>query len=72
VDGVNGFLCEEGAEALAAKLEKLMADRTLRAAMGQAARESMKQYAPEAIWDAWEKLLEETGNHTSNLADNSI
>jgi hypothetical protein len=27
--------------------------------MGQAARESMKQYAPEAIWDAWEKLLEE-------------
>ena len=68
VDGVNGFLCEEGAEDLANKLEKLMADRALRIQMGQAARESMKQYAPEAIWDAWETLLEETGNHAFNIA----
>ena len=58
-DGVNGFLCEEGPEDLAAKLDRLMGDRALRVRMGQAARESMKQYAPEAIWDAWEKLLEE-------------
>lgn len=58
-DGVNGYLCEEGPEDLAAKLDRLMGDRTLRVRMGQAARESMKQYAPEAIWDAWEKLLEE-------------
>ena len=36
-----------------------MGDRALRVRMGQAARESMKQYAPEAIWDAWEKLLED-------------
>ena len=57
-DGVNGFLCEEGPEDLAAKLDRLMGDRALRVRMGQAARESMKQYAPEAIWDAWEKLLE--------------
>ena len=58
-DGVNGFLCEEGSEDLAAKLDRLMGDRALRARMGQAARDSMKQYAPEAIWDAWENLLEE-------------
>ena len=58
-DGVNGFLCEEGPEDLAAKLDRLMGDRALRVRMGQAARESMKQYAPEAIWDAWEKLLED-------------
>ena len=58
-DGVNGFLCEEGPEDLAAKLDRLMGDRALRVRRGQAARESMKQYAPEAIWDAWEKLLED-------------
>ena len=58
-DGVNGFLCEEGPEDLAAKLDRLMGDRALRVRMGQAARESMQQYAPEAIWDAWEKLLED-------------
>ena len=58
-DGVNGFLCDEGPEDLAAKLDRLMGDRALRVRMGQAARESMKQYAPEAIWDAWEKLLED-------------
>ena len=57
-DGVNGYLCEEGPEDLAAKLDRLMGDRALRARMGQAARDSMKQYAPEAIWDAWETLLE--------------
>lgn len=56
-DGVNGFLCEEGSEDLAAKLDLLMGNQALRARMGQAARESMKQYAPEAIWNAWETLL---------------
>ena len=59
-DGVNGFLCEEGPGDLADKLDRLMGDRALRVRMGQAARESMKQYAPEAIWDAWENLLETT------------
>ena len=58
-DGVTGFLCEDGPEDLAAGLARLMEDRALRTRMGQAARDSMKQYAPEAIWDAWEKLLEE-------------
>ena len=58
-DGVNGFLCEDGAEDLAVKLDRLMGDRALRARMGQAARDSMKQYAPEAIWSAWEKLMED-------------
>ena len=56
-DGVNGFLCEDGIDDLAEKLKKLMESRELRITMGQAARESMKQYAPEAIWDEWEALL---------------
>ena len=58
-DNINGFLCEDGAEDLAANLDRLMGDRALRARMGQAARDSMKQYAPEAIWNAWERLLKE-------------
>ncbi|MBP3265041.1 MAG: glycosyltransferase [Acidaminococcaceae bacterium] len=58
-DNINGFLCEDGAEDLAVNLDRLMGDRALRARMGQAARDSMKQYAPEAIWNAWEKLMED-------------
>ena len=58
-DNINGFLCEDGAEDLAVNLDRLMGDRALRVQMGQAARNSMKQYAPEAIWNAWEKLMED-------------
>ncbi len=59
-DGVDGYLCEDGAEDFRDKLRSLMADRALRIRMGKAARASMAAYAPERIWDAWEKLLEET------------
>lgn len=66
-DGVNGFLCEDGAADFAAKLDQLMGNRVLRIQMGQAARASMRQYAPEAIWDAWEKLLENCKANTQYL-----
>lgn len=57
VDGVNGFLCEDGIDDFAEKLKILMQDAVLRKKMGQNARESMKQFAPEKIWDEWEDLI---------------
>lgn len=58
-DGENGFLCEKGVDAFAQALEKLMSDEELREKMGKAAKEDMKHYAPEKIWDMWEKLIEQ-------------
>lgn len=57
VDGVNGFLCEDDINDFAEKLKILMQDAVLRKKMGQNARESMKQFAPEKIWDEWEDLI---------------
>ena len=56
-DGKTGFLVQDGVEPLAEALDKLMSDKALRIQMGQAAKESMAQYAPEKIWDAWEDLM---------------
>ena len=58
-DGENGFLCGNGVDAFAQALEKLMSDEKLRKKMGKAAKEDMKQYAPDKIWDMWEKLIEQ-------------
>lgn len=57
IDGYNGFLCEDGIDDFAEKLKILMQDAELRKKMGQNARESMKQFAPEKIWDEWEDLI---------------
>jgi len=57
VDGVNGFLTDNTPEDFAAKLKVLMDDQKLRATMGRAGHEMMKQYAPDKVWDQWEKLL---------------
>lgn len=61
VDGVNGILCNDGVAPLTMALDRLMGDRELRIQMGMQARESMKQYAPELIWDQWESLLLNVG-----------
>lgn len=58
-DGVTGFLCDDGVESLSLALEKLMRDKNLRTIIGQNAKRQMAQYAPKAIWDKWEDLLEE-------------
>nr|WP_304257674.1 glycosyltransferase [Phascolarctobacterium succinatutens] len=58
-DGENGFLCEDGADAFAQALEKLISDEELRNKMGKAAKEDMKQYDSEKIWDMWEKLIKQ-------------
>ena len=57
-DGENGFLAEDGVEALAEKMQQLMSDQELRQCMGKAAHESMKQYAAENIWGQWEELID--------------
>lgn len=58
-DGVTGILTQDGAAAYAEGLRRLMADQGLRKRMGDAARESMRPYSADAIWNRWEKLLEE-------------
>ena len=60
-DGINGYLCDDGIEDFRNKLCQLMKDTNLRVAMGKAARQSMKVYAPGKIWDTWEALLEKYG-----------
>lgn len=57
VDSVNGFLCDDGADALAEKLEILMSERELRVNFGAAARESVKKYDCHTIWNTWNELL---------------
>ena len=58
IDGQNGFLCQDGIDDLTTKLKILMTDQELRVKMGQAARKSMAAYAPEKIWNQWDRLLE--------------
>ncbi len=57
-DGETGLLCDDGVQPLAAALDKLMGDQTLRTQMGKAAKADMAQYAPQRIWDQWEELME--------------
>jgi len=57
-DGYNGFLADDGVESFAQAMEKLMQDRELRVSMGQNARESVRQYSSENVWNQWEMLLQ--------------
>lgn len=56
-DGENGFLCEDGIDDFAIKLETLIKNQELRIKMGAKAHEDMKEYAPSKIWDMWEKVI---------------
>lgn len=60
IDGQTGVLTDDGAEAYAEGLRKLMQDRELRVKLGGNARKEMQPYNATAIWDSWEKLLKET------------
>lgn len=59
IDGYNVFLCDDGINDLADKLKILMSDAELRKKMGQNAHESMKKFAPEKVWDQWNRLIKE-------------
>lgn len=58
-DGHNGYLVDDGVEPFAEALEKLMQDEEKRKIFGKNAKEDMKQYAPDIIWDKWEALIKE-------------
>ena len=60
VDGKNGILCDDGVEPLAGAILELMKDEEKRKRYGDNAKQSMAGYAPEVIWDMWDKLLQET------------
>lgn len=61
-DGYNGYLVNDGIIPFAEALEKLMENEELREEMGKNAKEDMKRYSPEIIWDKWEKLIYEVVN----------
>lgn len=63
IDGYNGFLCEDGIDDFAEKLKLLMNNPELRKIMGENARESIKKFAPQKIWDQWENLIEKVVNN---------
>lgn len=54
---VSGILLEDGTEALARGLERLIKDQALRIRLGRAAHEKVKKYAPENVWNMWEQLI---------------
>lgn len=58
-DGETGFLVNDGVDALAGGLKKLMEHKALRERMGEAAHKSMQLFAPEKIWDQWETLMKD-------------
>ncbi|WP_353888842.1 glycosyltransferase [uncultured Dialister sp.] len=57
--GKNGILTDDGADALARGLTFLMDSKEKREEIGEQAKASMKDYAPEKIWNMWEQLLNE-------------
>ena len=58
-DGENGILCDDGAESYSQGLARLMSDQTLRAQMGQQARDSVQAYSASSIWQQWLDLMEQ-------------
>lgn len=63
-NGENGFLCEDGIDDFATKLEILIKNQELRIQMGAKAHEDMKQYSPNKIWDMWEEVIYRITNKT--------
>ena len=55
-NGKTGFLAVDEND-FAKKMKILMGNRTLRIEMGKAARNAMRQYAPNIVWGQWESLI---------------
>lgn len=64
-DGVNGYLCDDGIDDFAQKLRLLMQNKSERVRMGNKARELIKEYSPEVIWDKWEQLMLKLSDHNT-------
>lgn len=56
-DQKNGVRCDDGVKGLTAALKDLMDHPEKRARLGQAARDSMKQYSPKHVFDLWENTI---------------
>lgn len=52
----NGYLVKDEEE-FTQKLSYLMGNKDIRAQFGANAREAMKQYEPDVVWESWLKLL---------------
>jgi glycosyltransferase involved in cell wall biosynthesis len=58
VDGRTGMLApDQDVPGLTAALARLMADASLRKTVGEAGRESMKRFLPDAILEQWDDLV---------------
>lgn len=53
----TGLLVEDGPEALASGMERLIQDEAFRRGLGTAAKADMQIYTAKSVWDTWEKLL---------------
>ena len=58
-DGVTGTLVQDTPEEIAQGLQKLMDNTEYRCMLGKSARESMKRFESELIWNQWEELLQD-------------
>ena len=58
-DGEDGYLTDDGAAPFAEALRKLMEDADRRTAFGKRAKEHMKPFAPEVVWNEWDQLIRE-------------
>lgn len=57
-NGKDGILVEDGVDAFADGLSKLMQSAALRNTMGMNGHNSMKKYSPDTVWNQWEKLMQ--------------
>lgn len=58
-DGQNGFLVAD-IDDFAEKLKRLMSDENLRQNLGRKAKLSMADFAPEVIWEKWDRTIKRT------------
>lgn len=56
-DGKNGMYVTDSPDDIAKGLKALMDSLEIRVRMGNAAKESMTQYAPEKVFDLWEDVI---------------
>ena len=62
-NGKTGILCNDGVLPFQDALKNLISKQDLRVYIGNNARESMKNFSPDVIWNTWEALLKENVNH---------
>ena len=56
--GVNGILCDDGIHNLSYALIELIEDENKRIRYGRQAKEDIKEYSSEVVYDKWERLIQ--------------